>query len=293
MVVHETYRDGEGGWVAPSEVRVETGAEGRRAFALKGDEPIEIGPIEKMSKSKRNVVDPDEIIASYGADTARWFMLSDSPPERDVIWTEAGIQGSYKQTQRLWRLVCEIERVVGAERPARPAAFSEAATKIRQAAHGALVKIEDEIERLRFNVCIANVYELANTLSAAIGAIEGADVPEDVRFAFAEAGDILIHCFAPMMPHLAEECWEVLGHQTMVSRSPWPTAERELLVATHMTLPVQINGRKRADLTIERDADAKTIEEAALALDAVRRAMDNKPAKKVIVVPQRIVNVVV
>ena len=293
MVVHETYRDAEGRWVAPTEVRIEADAGGRRAFALKSDAPIEIGPIEKMSKSKRNTVDPDEIMASYGADTARWFMLSDSPPERDVIWTEAGVQGAYKQTQRLWRLTCEIERLVGAERPARPATFSAAAVAIRQAAHGALAKIEDEVERLRFNVCIAAIYELANTLSSAIGAIEGPDIPDDLRFAFAEAGDILVHCFAPMMPHLAEECWEVLGHRELVSRSPWPAAERDLLVATHMTLPVQVNGRKRGDLTIERDADQKSIEAAALALDAVRRALDNKPPKKVIIVPQRIVNVVV
>ena len=293
MVVHETYRDAEGRWVAPTEVRIEADAGGRRAFALKSDAPIEIGPIEKMSKSKRNTVDPDEIMASYGADTARWFMLSDSPPERDVIWTEAGVQGAYKQTQRLWRLTCEIERLVGAERPTRPATFSAAAVAIRQAAHGALAKIEDEVERLRFNVCIAAIYELANTLSSAIGAIEGPDIPDDLRFAFAEAGDILVHCFAPMMPHLAEECWEVLGHRELVSRSPWPAAERDLLVATHMTLPVQVNGRKRGDLTIERDADQKSIEAAALALDAVRRALDNKPPKKVIIVPQRIVNVVV
>ena len=293
MVVHETYRDAEGRWVAPTEVRIEADAGGRRAFALKSDAPIEIGPIEKMSKSKRNTVDPDEIMASYGADTARWFMLSDSPPERDVIWTEAGVQGAYKQTQRLWRLTCEIERLVGAERQTRPATFSAAAVAIRQAAHGALAKIEDEVERLRFNVCIAAIYELANTLSSAIGAIEGPDIPDDLRFAFAEAGDILVHCFAPMMPHLAEECWEVLGHRTLASRSPWPVAERDLLVATHMTLPVQVNGRKRGDLTIERDADQKSIEAAALALDAVRRALDNKPPKKVIIVPQRIVNVVV
>ena len=293
MVVHETYRDAEGRWVAPTEVRIEADAGGRRAFALKSDAPIEIGPIEKMSKSKRNTVDPDEIMASYGADTARWFMLSDSPPERDVIWTEAGVQGAYKQTQRLWRLTCEIERLVGAERQTRPATFSAAAVAIRQAAHGALAKIEDEVERLRFNVCIAAIYELANTLSSAIGAIEGPDIPDDLRFAFAEAGDILVHCFAPMMPHLAEECWEVLGHRELVSRSPWPAAERDLLVATHMTLPVQVNGRKRGDLTIERDADQKSIEAAALALDAVRRALDNKPPKKVIIVPQRIVNVVV
>ena len=161
MVVHETYRHPEGQWIAPAEVTVESGGNGRRAILIEGGVEIEIGPIEKMSKSKRNTVDPDDIISTYGADTARWFMLSDSPPERDVIWTEAGIQGAFKQTQRLWRLVCEIERIVGAARPAAPAAFSEAAHDIRQAAHGALAKVEDEVERLRFNVCIATIYELA------------------------------------------------------------------------------------------------------------------------------------
>jgi leucyl-tRNA synthetase len=292
MVVHETYSDAEGRWIAPHEVRIEGDAGGRRAFALDGA-PIEIGPIEKMSKSKRNTVDPDEIISSYGADTARWFMLSDSPPERDVIWTEAGVQGAYKQTQRLWRLTCEIERVVGPSRPAKPVAFSPEAAAVRRAAHGALAKIEDEIERLRFNVCIATIYELANTLATAIGAIETERVADDLRYAFAEAGDILVHAFAPMMPHLAEECWQVLGHETMIASSPWPVADRSLIVSDQMTLPVQVNGRKRDELTIGRDAANAEIEAAALALDAVRRAMDNRPVKKVIIVPQRIVNVVV
>ena len=172
MVVHETYRGEEGQWLAPAEVRVEDGRRcAPRAFALDGDEPVEIGPTEKMSKSKRNTVDPDEIISTYGADTARWFMLSDSPPERDVIWTEAGVQGAFKQTQRLWRLVCEIERIVGPERPPTPAQYGEEAQRIRRIAHAALAKIEDEIERLRFNVCIATIYELANELGAAVGAI--------------------------------------------------------------------------------------------------------------------------
>ncbi|MGD1015161.1 MAG: leucine--tRNA ligase [Roseiarcus sp.] len=293
MVVHETYRDAEGRWIAPTEVRIEAEAGGRRAFALRGDAPIEIGPIEKMSKSKRNTVDPDEIISNYGADTARWFMLSDSPPDRDVIWTEAGVQGAYKQIQRLWRLACEIERVVGPKRPAKPARFSQAAAKIRQAAHGALARIEDDIERLRFNLCVATIYELANTLAAAVGAIESEAIGDDMRFAFAEAGDILAHGFAPMMPHLAEECWEALGHRTLIAQSPWPQVDRALIVATHVAMPVQVNGRKRADLTIERDAEPKIVEAAALALDAVRKAMDNRPAKKVIIVPNRIVNVVV
>ena len=230
-----------------------------------------------MSKSKRNTVDPDDIIATYGADTARWFMLSDSPPERDVIWTEAGVQGAFKQTQRLWRLVCEIERVVGPERPAAPGRLRRRRQRIRQIAHGALAKIEDDIERLRFNVCIATIYEFANALSAAIGAVDAAPAADDLRWAFAEAGDILVHCFAPMMPHLAEECWEALGHETFVAQSPWPAVDRSLIVSTHVTYVAQVNGKKRGELSIERDADAKQIEEAALALDGVIRAMDNKP----------------
>ncbi len=293
MVVHETYRDASGQWVAPSEVRVEADAGGRRAAKIDSGEPVEIGPIEKMSKSKRTTVAPDDIIAAYGADTARWFMLSDSPPERDVIWTEAGVQGAYKAMQRLWRLVCEIERVVGAERPARPAAFGDEAGRVRRIAHGALAKVEDEIERLHFNVCIATIYEFANTLSAAIGAIESSPVADDLRYAFAEAGDMLVHCFAPMMPHLAEECWEALGHKTLVSQSAWPVVDRSLIVSAQVNYVVQVNGKKRGELAIDRDANARRIEKAALALDGVVRSMDNRPARKVIIVPNRIVNVVV
>ena len=293
MVVHETYRDAQGQWVAPIDVIVEADESGRRASLVKGGGRIEIGPVEKMSKSKRNTIDPDEIIATYGADTARWFMLSDSPPERDVIWTEAGVQGAFKQTQRLWRLTCEIERVVGYGRPARPAAFGEAAAKIRQAAHGALVKVEDDIERLRFNVAIAAIYELANFLHGAIGDVSEAEIGDDLRFALAEAGDILVQLFAPMMPHLAEECWSALGNATMVAQSPWPAADRALIVRDRVTMPVQVNGRKRGDVDVPRDADDKAAEAAALALDAVKRALDNKAPKKVIVVRHRIVNVVV
>ena len=226
MVVHETYQGEDGQWLAPSEVRVESDGETRRAFLLTSAAPVEIGPTEKMSKSKRNTIDPDEIITTYGADTARWFMLSDSPPERDVIWTEAGVQGAFKQTQRLWRLTCEIERIVGPERPPPPAQYGDEAQRIRRIAHIALARIEDEIDRLRFNVCIATVYELANELGAAVGAVSEAPVGDDLRAAFAEAGDILVHCFAPMMPHLAEECWEALGHKTFVAQSPWPVADR-------------------------------------------------------------------
>jgi leucyl-tRNA synthetase len=293
MVVHETYRDAEGRWVTPAEIRIEGDGATRRAFSLEGGAPVEIGAIEKMSKSKRNTVDPDEIIATYGADTARWFMLSDSPPDRDVIWTEAGVQGAYKQTQRLWRLVGEIERVVGPSRPEKPAQFSTAAADIRRVAHASLAKIEDDIERLRFNVAIATLYEFANTLSSAIGAVETADVADDLRYAFAEAGDMLVHGFAPMMPHLAEDCWTVLGHDTLISQSPWPPVDRSLIVSDSVTMPVQINGRKRAEVTVARDAEAASVEAATLALDIVQNALEGRTPKKIVVVPNRIVNVVV
>ena len=181
----------------------------------------------------------------------------------------------------------------GRRTPCAAGLFGAEARRIRQTAHAALAKIEDEIERLRFNVCIAQIYELANALAAAVGAVESAPVADDLRWAFAEAGDILVHCFAPMMPHLAEECWEALGHTTFVSQSPWPVADRSLIVSDSVTYVAQVNGKKRGELSIARDAGNPAIEQAALSLEAVRRAMENKPARKVIIVPNRIVNVVV
>ena len=254
-------------------------------------EPVEIGSIEKMSKSKRNTVDPDDIIATYGADTARWFMLSDSPPERDVIWTEEGVQGAWRFVQRLWRLVGEI---AGVEAPAvrDRREFGEAALVVRKAAHRALAHVSEDIDKLRFNRCVAHIYEFANALSDALGGVEKAPA-EDLPWALREAGNILIRLFHPMMPHLAEECWAALGHKTLVATEAWPQVEPDLLVESSITLPVQINGKKRADVTVARDAGNSDIEAAVLALDAVKKALEGKSPKKVIVVPQRIVNVVV
>jgi leucyl-tRNA synthetase len=292
MVVHETYRDAHGAHLAPAEVRIEMTPQGRAAFARDDGRKIVIGPIEKMSKSKKNTVDPDEIIDTYGADTARWFMLSDSPPERDVIWTEEGVQGAAKFVQRAWRLIGELAGVAAPPDAPRPNDFSPAALDIRKAAHAALAKVEDDIGRLRFNVAIAQIYDLANKLSAAIGAIEAPEIAPDLRFAFREAADIFVELIAPMMPHLAEECWARLGHQSLVSEAPWPVAEKSLIVENMIGLPVQVNGKKRADLLIDRNADRAAIEDAVLALDAVQRALEGRAVKKVIIVPQRIVNVV-
>jgi leucyl-tRNA synthetase len=294
MVVHETYRTKNGDWIEPANVKIEgkigDSGDTRRATLASTGEPIEIGSIEKMSKSKKNTVDPDDIIAAYGADTARWFMLSDSPPDRDVIWTEEGVQGAWRFVQRLWRLVGEI---AGVKAPAsRPASFGELALKVRKAAHRALAHVSDDVDKLRFNRCVAHIYEFSNALGDAIGEIESAPA-DDLAWALREAGDILVRLFHPMMPHLAEECWAALGHRTLVATEAWPKVEPELLVENTVTLPVQINGKKRADVTVARDAEKSDIEAAVLALDAVKKALEGKSPKKVIVVPQRIVNVVV
>jgi leucyl-tRNA synthetase len=291
MVVHETYRTTDGEWVLPAEVKIETSGETRTATLAATGAPVEIGPIEKMSKSKKNTIDPDDIMGSYGADVARWFMLSDSPPERDFEWTERGVQGVWRFTQRLWRLVSEMVEIARAAPAARPAEFGAGAFAVRKAAHGALAKVSDAIEKLHFNVCVAQIHELANSLSDAIGNLERPATP-DFAWAIKEAADILVRLFNPMMPHLAEECWAALGHDTLVATESWPALEPELLVETTVTLPVQINGRKRADVTVARDAGKEAIEAAVLSLDAVKRALDGKAPKKVIVVPQRIVNVV-
>jgi leucyl-tRNA synthetase len=289
MVVHETYQRENGEWVTPAEVKLdETGGERRATLAATG-EPIRIGGVEKMSKSKKNTVDPDDIMGSYGADVARWFMLSDSPPERDVEWTERGVQGAFRFTQRLWRLVGDMADIAEKAPVAQPDSFAEAALAARKAAHGALAKVTDAIEKLHFNVGVAYIYELANALGAAIARPAGTP---DYAWAVKEAADILVRLFHPMMPHLAEECWAMLGHDTLVATEAWPQVEEALLVERTITLPVQINGRKRADVTVARDAKPPEIETAVLALDAVKRALDGKRPKKVIVVPQRIVNVV-
>jgi leucyl-tRNA synthetase len=292
MVVHETYRAPDGNYVEPADVRLVAEGETRRAVLASTGAPIEIGPVEKMSKSKRNTVGLDEIAGTAGADTARWFMLSDSPPERDVIWTEEGAQGAMRFVQRLWRLVADAATIAAAADAPRPAQFGQAALALRKAAHRALARVSEDIERLRFNVCIAQIYEFANAFQTSLADVESKP-SADYRWAVREAAGILVRLFHPMMPHLAEECWTVLGYTDLIAAAPWPELEADLLQENTVTLPVQINGKKRAEVTVGRDATDPEIVAAVLALDEVKRALDGKPPKKVIVVPNRIVNVVV
>lgn len=293
MVVHETYRTADGAYAAPAEVRIDAEGDARRAVLISSGESVEIGPIEKMSKSKRNTVDPDDIIATYGADTARWFMLSDSPPDRDVIWSEERVQGAARFVQRLWRLVGDSAAAASGRPAARPDVFGAEALALRKAAHGALDKVSTGIEKLHFNVCLAHIREFSNALGDALTKTGSAAPAPDLAWAIHEAATILVSLVQPMMPHLAEECWAALGQDGLVSEAKWPQTEPELLVEDTMTLPVQINGRKRGDVTVARNAAQGEIEAAVLALDEVKRALNGAAPKKLIVVPQRIVNVVV
>ena len=254
-------------------------------------EPITIGAVESMSKSKKNVVDPDTIIAAYGADTARWFMLSDTPPERDIEWTAGGVEGAHRFLQRVWRLVREAAaKGAKPECPSRPQ-FGPEAEALRRAAHRAVAAVTGAIEKLRFNTAVAHIYELANALSAGLQA-GGPQPAPDMAYALREAAELLARIAAPMVPHLAEESWAALGHRSLVADAPWPVPEMALLQEETVTIAVQVNGKRRDELTIARDAAKEDIEAAALKLDNVVRAIGGRKIKKVVVVPQRIVNVV-
>ena len=297
MVCHETYR-GPSGWLFPSEVAK---APDGSLVTVDGGKPVTVGRSEKMSKSRKNVVDPTQIIDRYGADTARWFMLSDSPPDRDLEWTEAGVDGAWRFTQRLWRLVTAAAPVLAPVGSAPPPTFAEPAMAIRRTTHRTIAGVTDDIESFHFNRAVARLYEFTNALSGVVSTSESAGGSTDgpggadggLGWALREAFDSLACLLGPMMPHLAEEIWQTLGHDTLLVEAPWPEADPALTVEATTTIAVQVNGKLRATIELPRDVPAETAEAAALADPAVRKAMDGKTARKVIVVPNRIVNVVV
>ncbi|UYN94893.1 MAG: leucine--tRNA ligase [Enhydrobacter sp.] len=282
MVCHETYRAADGTWLLPEEIERIDG----KVVRISDKSPVEVGRSEKMSKSKKNVVDPDQIIRDYGADTARWFMLSDSPPERDLEWTEAGVTGAWRFQQRLHRIASEAMTDLPAAGAARPAAFGDAANELRRAAHKTIAGVSMDIEAFHFNKAVARLYELANT----IGGFEAADAP--AKWASREALEIFVRLIGPMTPHLAEELWQALGHKTLLADAPWPVAEPALLIDDTVTIAVQANGKLRATIQLAKDAPKDMAERTALALPEIVRALDGKAPKRVIVVPNRIVNVV-
>ncbi|MCK0168744.1 leucine--tRNA ligase [Jannaschia sp. S6380] len=242
---------------------------------LKDGTAVEVIPSAKMSKSKKNVVDPQDIIAQYGADTARWFVLSDSPPERDVEWTAAGADATHKHLRRVHRLAEDIAR---ADRPA-----NGADADLARAAARAIAEVTEGIDGFAFNKSVAKLYEFTNTLHRSDA---GADARRD-------AMKVLAQLMAPMTPHLAEEVWSMMGGEGFVLLAPWPEADPALLVEDSVTLPIQINGKKRSEITVPKDLDRAGVEAQVMADTVVLRALDGGAPRKLIVVPGRIVNVVV
>jgi leucyl-tRNA synthetase len=283
MVQHESYKGADGRWLYPEEVDFAVAADGTRSATVKGSaEPVTIGRVEAMSKSKRNTVDPGAIIAKYGADTARWFILSDNPPERDMEWTEAGVAGAYRFTQRVFRIV---EAALPGLPPAGTAP-EESGKALRRATHRAIATVTEALETFAFNVAVARLYEFANAIEAA------KDAPGAAR---REALEMLARLSAPMMPHLAEEVWSLLrsNDAALVAELPWPEADAALLVAESVTLAVQVLGKLRATIEVPVGASEEAIFAAAEAEENVQRALAGKPIKKRIHVPGRVVNFVI
>ncbi len=290
MVLHESYKDEAGKWLYPEEVDRQPDGTALHATTRR---PIEIGRKEVMSKSKKNVVPPARIIETYGADTARWFVLSDSPPERDMEWTEAGVEGAWRFTQRLWRIVTGwLEDHPALAKPANAGASvgaNGAALALRRATHKAIAGVTDDIEKFRFNRAVARIYEYANTLAE----VKATDLSDPAGLAARrEAAETLVLLIGPAMPHLAEELWQRLGHGTLLAEAPWPEADPALVIDETATVAVQVNGKLRATIQLPRDVDKAEAERVALAEPAVAKALDGKPPKKVIVVPNRVINVV-
>ena len=261
MVTHETYKDPAGNWLAPDEVA--------NGVIVATGEPVTIGRIEKMSKSKKNTVDPGPIVDQYGADAVRWFMLSDSPPERDLEWSESGIEGAWRFVQRLWRLTDAVAQGEGQDQ------------ELDRKLHKTIAGVAADVEALSFNKAVAKLYELSNAIEKA--------APSASR---TTAARTLIRLVAPMVPHIAEEAWARLGETGLIADAPWPEADPALLIDDEVTIAIQVNGKLRDTLTAPKGAPRETIEAMALGSDKIIRLLEGKPPRKVIVVPDRLVNLV-
>jgi leucyl-tRNA synthetase len=311
MVTHETYQDSEGKWLYPGEVHKETVSEtkpgeptkkkGPHGKTLTGypptvgiykytkisdSSPVKTGPAIKMSKSKKNTVDPQDILDTYGADAVRLFILSDSPPERDLEWSEAGIEGAWKFINKLYRYIDDTKDLPGKVKGKEPDTFSPKAKELRSRTHSTICGVGEDIENFHLNKAVAKIREFFNHIVAFQAETD------DEKWALQEAVESLIRVINPMAPHIAEELWERLGNKTLLVDMYWPEANKSLLASDSVTIGVQVNGKLRASITLPKDADKELAESTAMADPGVQRALEGKEVRKVIVVPNRIVNVV-
>jgi len=275
MICHETYKDQDGQWLTPEE------AESR------DKDTVTVGRSEKMSKSKKNVVDPQLIIGTYGADTARLFMLSDSPPDRDLDWTDAGVEGAWRYVGRVWRLIENASDKLADLGAPQPSSIEGEALTMRTQVHKTAHAVTQDLNNFHFNKAVARIRELTNTLEGFNASDEGCN------WVRREACEFVAKLINPMMPHLAEELWLQLGHNTLLANESWPSVEESLLVDDTVTVAVQVNGKMRGTIELAKNIDKAEAEASALALDTAIAAMDGKTPRKIIVVPNRIVNIVV
>ena len=268
MVTHQTYQDVKGSWLSPDQVR----REGDIWTIIESGAPAVAGRIEKMSKSKKNVVDPDDIVDQYGADAVRWFMLSDSPPERDLEWSEAGIEGCWRFVQRLWRLTFQVSGAEGADKA------------LDRKIHQVIAGVGADIEALAFNKAVAKIYDLANAIEKAA---PSASRDTAIR--------TILLLSSPMVPHLAEEAWTQLGAELgggLIADAAWPVVDPALLEEDEVTIAIQVRGKLRDTLTVAKGLPQAEMEALALASEKVQHAIDGGDINKIIVVPNRLVNIV-
>ena len=281
MVCHQSYKTVDGQWLFPNEVE----KKGDSWLHKQTQEPVQAGRVEKMSKSKRNVVDPEHILATYGADTARLFMLSDSPPERDLEWTEAGIEGAFRFMQKIWKLAQKTD-ASGRDFNPDKAKLSDQDETLLRALHAAIQSIETDIDRFAFNRCVAHLHVLVNAISD----YEGDQQHNKAMRSYAMRHLAIL--LSPFSPHIAEEIWQITRADGLVSQAAWPQTDNKWLISDNVEIAVQVNGKVRATLLLPVDCDKQKVEEDALSLDAVKKYLNNQSPKRVIVVPNRIINVV-
>ncbi|PIR37756.1 MAG: leucine--tRNA ligase [Alphaproteobacteria bacterium CG11_big_fil_rev_8_21_14_0_20_39_49] len=282
MVCHETYQDKNGKWLLPDDVLKQKGD----ATHIKTGEPVTVGRSQKMSKSKKNVVDPTVIIDAYGADTARLFMLSDSPPERDLEWSDSGVEGAYKYINRLWKMASSLNNELRGKEINNDFEPDGKLLDVKKQIHKTIEGVTDDLDNFRLNKAVARIRELTNTLS---------DIKSDDERSLAilkEGMEAVILLFAPMIPHLSEELWSLPGNAKMAIDTPWPVADKKYLVDDTVTIAVQLNGKLKATIELAKDASKESAEKTALDNPKIREALAGKEIRKIIVVPNRIVNVV-
>lgn len=284
MVCHETYQDENGAWLEPDKV---TKTEDGTFVTVAGSRPVKVGRSEKMSKSKKNVVDPQAIIDGYGADTARLFMLSDSPPERDLEWADSGVDGAWRYINRLYREITSSLDILAPSGASRPADISQAADEALRATHKTIAAVTDDLQKFAFNRAVARLRELSNLLFDLDTGDAGAN------WVLRQGHETLVLLMGPVMPHLAEEIWRALGHDELLAEQPWPVADAGLVADDIVTIAVQVNGKLRDTVEVPVDTPKDDVEAAALASDAIQRFTDGQNIRKIIVVPNKVVNIVV